>query len=172
MINGRRFILLVFIIIAIVLVHHQVQQPANAAQRWQVTDELRQALLEYEEIPIIIVLDVPAHRALNFSEVSQAQLAPLVQEIARVGDGVLDRLAGQNISQIKRYDYFPLLAMIVDEAALETLAADKAVLEIALDVPVPPAMRRHHPAHWGEQQSFSPIHRQRLEHRDTGHRRG
>jgi uncharacterized repeat protein (TIGR01451 family) len=140
MINGRRFILLVFIIIAIVLVHHQVQQPANAAQRWQVTDELRQALLEYEEIPIIIVLDVPAHRALNFSEVSQAQLAPLVQEIARVGDGVLDRLAGQNISQIKRYDYFPLLAMIVDEAALETLAADKAVLEIALDVPVPPAM--------------------------------
>ncbi len=109
------------------------------------TEELRQAVQTHGEIPIIIGLDVSSHATLMGggeapTMLDQVDLDVVVQDIARVGDGVLDRLTKQRVSNVKRYDYFPFLAMIVDEEALEALAQDHSVSFISLDIPVPPVM--------------------------------
>jgi hypothetical protein len=117
------------------------QEPAHADSHIAIGQDLQDALQTYGEIPIIIELDVPGHAARSAAESwDEASINALAQEIATVTDGVLNRLATENVSQIKRYDYFPLLAMIVDEAALNALAANKAVTQISLDVPTPPLM--------------------------------
>jgi uncharacterized repeat protein (TIGR01451 family) len=110
-----------------------------------ITDELRQEIQKFGEIPIMIGLDVAAYDTWIAGESAQAQLdesqlTTVVAEITTVADGLLMRLEGQRISQIKRYDFFPLLAMIADEEALEALAADRSVTQISLDLPVPPLM--------------------------------
>lgn len=117
------------------------QEPARADSHIAISQDLQDALQTYGEIPIIIALDVPGHATRSAAESwDEASINALAQEIAAVADGVLNRLATENVSQIKRYDYFPLLAMIVNEAALNALAADKAVTQISLDVPTPPLM--------------------------------
>lgn len=109
------------------------------------TDKLRQEVQRYGEIPVMIRLDVPAYDTWvadkgNLAQIDETDLNTMAAEISTVADNLLNRLAGQRISQVKRYDYFPLLAMIVDEATLEILAIDTSVTLISLDVPVPPVM--------------------------------
>jgi uncharacterized repeat protein (TIGR01451 family) len=139
-----RFALGITAIFALILITNVTQSPLAATGPSLFTDELRQEIEKYGEIPIIITLDVHAHRAWQEGDaagsVDLAQIEQVSQAITAAADGVLNRLPAENISQIKRYDYFPLLAMIVDEAALEALATDKAVTQIALDVPLPPLM--------------------------------
>lgn len=130
-------------VFALILITNYTQSPLAATGPSLITDELRQELQTYGEIPVIITLDVPAHRAWqdsNLSHTSPTQIAQISQAITETADGLLHRLAAENISQIKRYNYLPLLALIVDEAALEALAADKAVIQITPDVPLPPLM--------------------------------
>lgn len=114
------------------------------AERAVISEELRQEVQKYGEIPIIITLDVSSYNA--FRQAAEADGADLTQleqisrDIHQTADHLLNRLSTENISQIKRYDHFPFLAMIVDETALEAIAAERSVTHIALDVPVPPAM--------------------------------
>ncbi|MFO7536529.1 MAG: S8 family serine peptidase, partial [Chloroflexota bacterium] len=145
--NGSRlirFVLGITAVFALILITNYTPPSLAATGPSLLTDELRQEVQKYGEIPIIIALDVPAHRAWQESGSSStpdlARIEQVSQAIARTADQLLDRLSGANISQIKRYEYFPLLAMIVDEAALEALAADKTIIDIGLDIAVPPAM--------------------------------
>jgi uncharacterized repeat protein (TIGR01451 family) len=138
-----RVVLGITAVFALILITHFTQSPLAATGPSPLTDELRQEVQKYGEIPIIITLDVPAHRAWQDNDLSNtnpAHIGQISQEITETVDALLNRLAGENISQIKRYDHFPFLAMIVDEAALEAIAADKSVTHISLDVPVPPVM--------------------------------
>lgn len=130
-------------VFALILITNYTQSPLAATGPSLITDELRQELQTYGEIPVIITLNVPTHRAWQESDLSHTsptQIAQISQAISATADGLLHRLAAENISQIKRYNYLPLLALIVDEAALETLAADKAVIQITPDIPLPPLM--------------------------------
>jgi uncharacterized repeat protein (TIGR01451 family) len=138
-------LVLALVLIAVTFMSPQNQDAVSAAETLLITKELRQAVQEFGEIPIIIGLDTPVYSSLSaidatIGNLNQAGLDTLTQEIADVSDGVLNRLAGQQINQVKRYDYFPLMAMIIDEAALEALAADKSVTQISLDALVAPAM--------------------------------
>ncbi len=138
-----RFVLGVTAVFALILITNHTQSPLAATGPSLLTDELRQELQEYGEIPVIIMLDVPAHTAWQESDLSRtgpAHIEQISQEISETADAVLQRLAGANISQIKRYNTLPFLALIADEAALEALAVDKSVTQIALDVPLPPLM--------------------------------
>ncbi len=136
-----KWLVLLMLVLILSLILQQDRQSARAADGQPISEELREALATYGEIPIIIALDVPAHTRLSTEDSLTADMvSALSQEVNAVADGVLSRSAGQSISQVKRYDVFPLLAMVVDEAALEALAADRAVTHISLDVPVPPAM--------------------------------
>jgi uncharacterized repeat protein (TIGR01451 family) len=146
--------LIAFLVLAMLLVFHsgsralQTTQAAlameNGANWLLLNEELRQEVAKYGQIPIIIGLDVPSHRSLAQADdplrLEPRQIEQISQDIALTAGGLLGRLSQHNISQIKQYDYFPLLAMIVDEAALAALAADTAVTHISLDVPVAPAM--------------------------------
>jgi uncharacterized repeat protein (TIGR01451 family) len=136
-----KWLALLMLVLTLSLILQQDPPSARAADARPIGEELREALATYGEIPIIIQLDVPSHTRLSSegSPTTEMVLA-LSQEINAVAEGVLSRSRGQSISQVKRYDVFPLLAMIVDEAALEALAADPSVIHIGLDVPVPPAM--------------------------------
>jgi uncharacterized repeat protein (TIGR01451 family) len=139
-----RFVLGITAVFILIFITNYTQPSLAATGPSLLSDELRQEVRQYGEIPIIITLDVPAHRTWQKSRanntVDLAQIEQISQEITHTADGVLSRLAGEKVSQVKRYDYFPLLAMIVDEAALEALAADKTVTNIGLDIAVPPAM--------------------------------
>ena len=133
------------VFIHILGINYAQPRPSLAANTpLPLSDELYQDLQRYGEIPIIITLDVPSHRAWQASGLhgspDVAQMERISQEITQTADDLLSRLAKGTISQIKRYDYFPLLAMTVDEAALENLAADKAVTNISLDKAFAPAM--------------------------------
>jgi uncharacterized repeat protein (TIGR01451 family) len=136
-----RLFVLAAAVLALTLIAQQQQEPARAQSGVTLSDDLRQALQQYGEIPIIIELDVPGHATRSAATSwDEASINAMAQAITAVADGILNRLATENVSQIKRYDYFPLLAMIVDEAALNALTTDKAVTQIALDVPLPPLM--------------------------------
>lgn len=138
-----KFPLFIFLtaVFTLTLILSQRQEPAHADSHIAISQDLQDALQTYGEIPIIIELDVPGHAARSTAESwDEASINALAQEITAVANSVLNRLATENVSQIKRYDYFPLLAMIVDEAALNALATDKAVTQISLDVPTPPLM--------------------------------
>jgi uncharacterized repeat protein (TIGR01451 family) len=139
-----RYALVVLALLALVIILGNDRSQLAAAGPVVLSEELREQLAEYGEIPIIITLDVASHQRLQAegpgSVLDLAEIDRVSRDIVSVTDGVLDRLAVANVSQIKRYDHFPFLAMIVDEAALEALAADQLVIDIALDVPVPPAM--------------------------------
>lgn len=139
----RLFVLVTAVLaLTLTLTLSQWQQPARAASGPLIGEELRQALQKYGEIPIIITLDVPGHQALQGAgrALELQEIEQISREIGQTADGVLHRLAAENVSQIKRYDYFPLLAMIVDQTALKALTADKAITAISLDTPVPPVM--------------------------------
>jgi uncharacterized repeat protein (TIGR01451 family) len=136
-----RWFALLMVILTIPLFHQQDRQSARAAEGLPISEELREALATYGEVPIIIELEVPSYSKLSAEGTpTTATLNELSQEINAVSDGVLNRARGQRINQVKRFDVFPLLAVVVDEAALEALAADRSVIHIGLDVPVPPAM--------------------------------
>jgi uncharacterized repeat protein (TIGR01451 family) len=139
-----RYALFVLALLALVVVFSNDRSQIAAAGPVVLSEELREQLMRYGEIPIIITLDVASHRRLELESFERRpnldEIERINRDIVSVADGVLGRLAVANVSQIKRYDYFPFLAMIVDGAALEALAADRAVVDIALDVPVPPVM--------------------------------
>jgi uncharacterized repeat protein (TIGR01451 family) len=140
------------VIFALVTGHHRSSQAEEMGRMASSTDELRAMLATYGEVPVIVTLDVPAHEALFgapvdpvaeidiLSRADEATLATMRREIDRTGDAVLARLAGERISQVKRYDNFPLLAMIVDANALATLAADPAVVRVEPDLISDPLM--------------------------------
>jgi hypothetical protein len=138
-----RVVLGITAVLALILITNFTQSPLAATGPSLLTDELRQEVQKYGEIPVIITLDVPAHRDWqdnDLSNTSPAHIEQINREITETADALLNRLAGANISQVKRYNYFPFLALIADEATLEVLAADKAVTQIAPDVPLPPLM--------------------------------
>jgi uncharacterized repeat protein (TIGR01451 family) len=136
-----RWLILLIGVLTLPALLQQNRQSARAAEGLPISDELREAVATYGEVPIIIELDVSSYGRLSAEEnPTPATLNALSQDITATGNGLLNRLAGQRLSQIKRYEVFPLLAMVVDEAALEALAADPSVLHISLDVAVPPAM--------------------------------
>lgn len=135
--HGLRLILLLTAVFALTLILIPKQEPARAENHIAIGEELQDALQTYGEIPIIIELDVPGHASRSAAESwDEASINAMAQGTAAVADGLLNRLATENVSQIKRYDAFPLLAMVVDEAALNALAADKAVTGITLDTAV------------------------------------
>ncbi len=111
-----------------------------AETRVQIDDRLIEALARFGEAPVIVELDVPsAHRTGVWPSEPAATLAAvesLRRDIETVADRVLGRLPARDIRGLKRYDAFPLLALIVDEASLNALAADRAVTGITLDTAV------------------------------------
>ena len=59
-------VIFLFLIVALTLTFiTQQQQTASAADDQLITDELRQALQQYGEIPVIISLEVPSHATLQ-----------------------------------------------------------------------------------------------------------
>ena len=139
-----RYGLVVLALLALALLTGDERSPLAAAGPAELSDELLEQVRAYGEIPVIITLDVPSFRRLQLDGPSRGPDPDTVEQVRRdiagVTDGVLERTMDVRISQVKRYEVYPFLAVIVDEAALEALAADPAVIDIALDVPVPPAM--------------------------------
>jgi len=62
------------------------------------------------------------------------------EAIVQAQDAVLARLAVHRVTDIKRFQYVPYMALEVDEAALVELQNHPQVTDIQEDVPVPPAL--------------------------------
>ena len=60
--------------------------------------------------------------------------------IARAQQSLLNRMNNPNVSSIRRFRFIPYVAMDVDEAALESLAADPEVVSIEEDLAVKPLL--------------------------------
>ncbi len=76
-----------------------------------------------------LVQDVQAQQ----SQISQAQV------------DILNRLAGHNISNVKKFATIPYMAMEVDAIALEALSIDPGISDIEEDIPVPPTLNQSIP---------------------------
>ena len=60
--------------------------------------------------------------------------------IARAQQSLLNRMNNLEVSSVRRFKFIPYVAMEVDEAALESLAADPEVVSIEVDLAVKPLL--------------------------------
>ncbi|VAW43045.1 hypothetical protein MNBD_CHLOROFLEXI01-4113, partial [hydrothermal vent metagenome] len=107
----------------------------------QAIDGLQQLAAQAEEngsIRVLVQLDLPfrAEGELETDAAVQAQQA----NIDGLQNMVLEQMADTNTAVIATFKYIPYLALELDAAALETLAALPAVVAIEEDIPVPPAL--------------------------------
>ena len=65
--------------------------------------------------------------------------------IARAQQALLNRMNIPDVSSIRQFKFIPYMAMEVDEAALESLAADPAVVSVEQDLVVKPLLARSTP---------------------------
>ncbi|MBM3126199.1 MAG: hypothetical protein FJZ87_14200 [Chloroflexi bacterium] len=86
---------------------------------------------------VIIGLNLPFTPKGMLTE--SAQVAQ-VEAIANAKNGILKALAGHNVQNVKILSYIPYMAMSVDSAALDALAANPQVSVIEEDTPVPPTL--------------------------------
>jgi hypothetical protein len=89
-----RLFVLAAAVLALTFIAQQQHEPARAQSGVTLSDDLRQALQQYGEIPIIIELDVPGHATRSAAASwDEASINAMAQAITAVADGVLNRLA-------------------------------------------------------------------------------
>lgn len=87
-------------------------------------------------IRILVRLNMPFQPA---GQLSAPEAAEQQARIADLQNQLCAALSGTQVTGVKRFQYTPLMGMIVDAAALERLLAHPLVLSIEEDTPAPPA---------------------------------
>lgn len=123
---------------------HPKQAPAHAGnllilEQPQPDPQLRALAQADGSAAVIVGFHVSGFSATAMAE-SEEEARAQQAAIARVRDRLLDRLQGQNITNIKTYDTIPYIAMTVDAAALQALYDDPEVTAVEEDFTVAPAL--------------------------------
>jgi uncharacterized repeat protein (TIGR01451 family) len=95
--------------------------------------ELRQRATADGQVPVIAGFAVPG---LDDNADDDARAAA----IARERDALLQRLDGQVISNLKTYEFLPIIALTVDAAGIAALANDRQVISLEADQLIEPQL--------------------------------
>ncbi|MXZ35839.1 MAG: S8 family serine peptidase, partial [Acidobacteria bacterium] len=114
-------------------------EPLVAAQRARAFDVLRAKVRSEDRLRVIVGVRTEGRSSVSAAgSLGEAKSrSPL---IARAQLSLLSRMNNPDASSIRRFKFIPYVAMEVDEAALESLAADPEVVSIEEDLAVKPLL--------------------------------
>ncbi|MCJ7661847.1 MAG: S8 family serine peptidase [Anaerolineales bacterium] len=84
-------------------------------------------------LPVIINLNVPGFQTEMFGLTSTDEQAQ-IDAIQKTQDSVLESLSTYSVTDVKQYDYFPTLAVVVDSQALQALVVNPLVESVGEDI--------------------------------------
>ena len=114
-------------------------EPLVTAQRAKAFDVLRAKVRSEDRVRVIVGVRTEGRFFVSAAgSLGEAKSrSPL---IARAQQSLLNRMNNPNVSSIRRFRFIPYVAMEVNEAALESLAADPEVVSIEEDLIVKPLL--------------------------------
>jgi hypothetical protein len=105
------------------------------------TDKFEALLVRTREsgsVQVVVRLCVPFRPE---GELSDAAARRQRADIARAQDSLLKELRGARISNVKRYEYTPFVALAVDAEALLRIRSSRSVADVSEDTALPAAAR-------------------------------
>ena len=107
-------------------------EPAMEARRARAFAALRAKTQSEERVRVIVGLRTPESLAASVGSLEDARSrSPL---IARAQQALSVRMSGHDVSGVRRFKFIPYVALEVDRAGLEALAADPEVVTIEEDL--------------------------------------
>jgi subtilisin len=146
MIMGKRLLAMLAIVLGtlcLLPLRTSAQAPDAGANQPDVL-QLAEVAQANGSVPLIVGLALPGYdESIAGADVQAAQAQQAA--IAAAQAGLLNRLAGYAVGDVKTFDYIPYLALRADAATLAALRADPAVTSIVEDIALPPALERSVP---------------------------
>ncbi len=106
-----------------------------------------QALLDKAQtngtVMVIVGLSSPFQADATISAVENEKVEMAAVQSAQ--DAFLNRLSTFSVTQVKRFEYIPFIALEVDQTALTELLNDPNVTSVEEDIPVPPTLNQSIP---------------------------